>query len=445
MKKRRKINPQKIFCFVSFIFILTCCFWYGGRFIYFYKDSKKTEKKEANIIATTLKTSNQKEKTFKKDNEEYYFYQDATNNYLMYSNILWRIIKINEDNSIVLITDTPITSLAYGTNEDNYSDSNIIKWLNTDSKNDNSGILESKLNNTSNYLVKTKVCIDTIDNIEKLTCNKTSDEYYLGLLSIEDYVKTGGKKSFIKNSSISYLSNKNKEKEIWYINEDGSLSSSSGDDILGIRPVVTLSPTLEIKSGTGTEKDPYKIEDKNEYFASYVKLDKDIWRVYDVDEQNVKLVLMDYIKDQNNEKLEYIYSNNTYIHNDTIYGSLAYYLNHTYLNSLSYKDLILNSNYNNGYYGEDSDYNLKELFSNKIDTKVGLPSIGEVTLNHELDNYFTSTGVSKNSSFVYINKNNGELTNKKVTSEANIVPCITIKKDNLTKGTGSINDPYRTE
>lgn len=447
-KKKRKINMQKIFCFISFIFILTCCLWYGGRFIYFYLDSKKSTSTATNTnnkIARQLIKDNQKSKNFKKYNTEYYFYQDATNNYLMYSNILWRIIKVNEDKSILLISDNAVTSLAYGTNEKDYANSSIIKWLNQDKELNYSGVLENKLNDISNYLVKTTVCTDVIDDATKFNCKVTNQDYYLGLLSIENYVKTGAKKSFINQNSTTYLANQNKNKEMWYINDEGILDQSEGDDILGIRPTITLSSTVQITSGTGTQKDPYKIENKPNLFGSFVKLDNDIWRIYDLDKDNIKLVLMDYIKSNSNEPLEYIYSNNTYRHNDTIYGSLAYYLNHTYLNSLSYKDLILNSYYYNGYYSEENDFSLEDIYKDEIDTKVGLLSIGDIVLNQELNNYFTSTGLSKSSTSVYINQKGAEITSKKVTSKANIIPCITIKKDKLTKGTGTQEDPYRTE
>ncbi|MCI6265772.1 MAG: hypothetical protein MR598_02870 [Erysipelotrichaceae bacterium] len=63
MKKKRKINVQKIFSFASFIFIIVCILWYGGRFIYFYQSSKKAITEEANTIARTLKTQNHDQET----------------------------------------------------------------------------------------------------------------------------------------------------------------------------------------------------------------------------------------------------------------------------------------------------------------------------------------------------------------------------------------------
>ena len=443
-KTKRKISVQKIFCFISFIFILTCCLWYGGRFVYFYLDSKKIPDSKKTVFADTLKKENHSNQTFRKDKEIYYFYQEVTNNYLKYSNIIWRIVKINEDNSITLISDESLTKLAYGTKELDYSNNTIINWLNKNNSSTDSGILENQFKNISKYLTKNNTCTDNIDDVEKITCEKENKDYYFGLLSVEDYIKTGGKKSFIKKDYPTYLANSNSKKQIWYIDEEGNLNQSLGDDLLSIRPTITLSPTIEIKSGNGTEQDPYTIEEEKNYFASYIKLDNDIWRVYSEDNTNIKLILIDYIKDKNDSKYTSKYGTNNYRHNDTVYNSLAYYLNHTYLNSLSYKNNILNTNYYNGYFGEDNDYELKELFLDEIDTKVALPSIGDVIFNENLDNFFTSTGLYKNSTSVYLIKTN-EVTTKKITSEASVVPCITINKSIITKGNGTKEDPYTTE
>ena len=62
-KKKRKINKQKVFSFISLIFIIICVLWYGGRLIYFYLDSKKTNEKEANIFAKILLKQNNEELT----------------------------------------------------------------------------------------------------------------------------------------------------------------------------------------------------------------------------------------------------------------------------------------------------------------------------------------------------------------------------------------------
>ena len=440
IKKRRKINYQKIFCFASFVFILVCILWYGGRLIYFYLDSKQTITEEAETLARTLKAENNNKETFKKVNKDYYFYGDASNNYVSYSNQLWRIVKITEDNSIMLITDNIVGTLAYGDNKTTYDESNLINWLN----NNSNGKYIKVLNDKEKYLKSTSTCIDTIDDIDNITCKEKSTNNYLNLLSIEDYLYTGGNNGFINNEKNIYLANKNKDNDIWYITDEGKLDTTDGEDILGIKATITLSDSLNIKSGKGTKEDPYKFEETNGLIGSYVKLDEDIWRIYEEENGIIKLVLNDTIK-EDNDNLKYSYSNNTYYHNDTIYGSLAYYLNNTFYKNLSYKDLIIENTYVNGYYGSENNYNYQDISSNTIETKVSIPSLDDIILNDNLDDYFTNTGLSENSSLIYIYKNNGKLINKNVQTENYVIPCISINKENLKTGTGTESDPYRSE
>ena len=440
--KKGKVNKQKMFSFVSFMFIMVCFFWYGGRTIYFYLDSKKAIEKQNDTLAKSIITTNLNTDHFKKINNNFYFQKDANNNYLLYSNILWRIVKITKDKDIVLIADDSITNLAYGKNK-KYNNSFLMKWLNKDNEVKYTGILENSLNNRSKYLRKTETCVDNIGNIKKITCNKISKSNYLSLLSVSDYINTGAEKSFINNGKNIYLAN-NKKKKVWYVDEDGKLNSNTGEDVYGVKPVITLKNKVKFISGDGSSDKPYIIEKETIKFGSYVKLDEDIWRVYDEDEDYVKLSLNDYMK-VNDDNLEYSYSDDNYYHNDTVYGTLAYYLNHTYLYNLSYNKLIVEAKYANSYYGDDNNYDYSSVLNTTIDTKVGLLSIGNPIINNTLDNYFILTGPGKESEEIYIVSNNSTVDSVYTTDEAYVVPTITIKKDVLSKGSGTENDPYRTE
>ena len=92
IRKKRKINFQKIFNLVSFTFILACCIFYGSRFIKLYLANNKTEEKK--VIADNIKENNN---DLTNINGAYYFSGENPNNYLEYSNITFRIIKINSE------------------------------------------------------------------------------------------------------------------------------------------------------------------------------------------------------------------------------------------------------------------------------------------------------------------------------------------------------------
>ena len=438
----KKLSFEKLFCFISILFILSCCIFYGTRFIKLYLENKKVEITEKNTLTKAIKDNNTSNENFKSVNGQNYFTEDADNNYLLYSNILWRIIKINDDNSITAISNNSLTSLAYGKNE-KYKESYVYKWLN-ETNDKYSGILEKSLNNIETYLQKTATCLDELDEITNIPCKEIDNSSYITLLSIADYLNVGSKDSYLSNEEYFYLSNNNSESKIWYVEEEGTLSLSTGTDIIGIRPVITIKSNTDYIDGDGTIDKPYTIEKDNSLFGSYVKLDNETWRIYEVNENEVRLMLNDYLK-INNQTVSYKYSNISSYHDDYKQGSIAYYLNHNYLNTLSYKDKIKEVTWSNGYYNSDTNYDYTNALKDTIESKVALMSVGNIFLNNELKNYYTMTGNKQKGSMIYTIQSNKKSYLKQISSEANVVPTISIDKKLLNKGKGTIDSPYEME
>ena len=438
----KKLNIQKVFWFISFLFILSCCIFYGTRFLKLYLENKKVEIKEENSLIKVIRENNAENENFQIVNGQNYFTNNDTNNYLEYSNIMWRIIKVNSDNSITAIADNSLTSLAFGKNL-NYEDSQINKWLNNFDE-EYTGILENSLNEVETYLQKTSTCIDTYNEITNTPCSNTTEKYYLSLLSIADYLNIGSKDSYLNNDEFYYLSSTNDENKIWYINDDGEVSSNSGTDILGIKPVITIKANIDYVSGDGTKDNPYKIEKENNLFGAYVKLDDDIWRIYQVNETEVRLMLNNYLQVSGNN-LTYNYSKKTSYYDDYSYGSIAYYLNHTFLNSLSYKDKIKEVYWPNGYYNSDNNYDYTTALNSEINSKVALMSIGNIFLNSDLTNYSTMTGSAEKGNYIYVMQSSNKIYTRNISGESNIIPTISIEKELLTKGNGTYDNPYEME
>lgn len=432
--KKSKISFQKIFNLVSFTFLLACVIFYGGRFIKLYLENYKVEEK--NSIANDIKESNKDNENFKNINSEYYFYGTDVNNYVSYSNLIWRVIKVNNDNSITIVLDNSITSLAN-------SNSSIDKWLNK-TEEEYTGILENNLNNLNKYLTYTNTCKDVIEDTKNITCKETVEDTYITTPSLNDYVNTGGSNGFMNNEEYYYLINTNNENKYWYIDSDGKLGKTDGSDVLGVKPVVTIKGTIELTGGNGTKDSPYTFEEETTLFGSYVKLGEDLWRIYEVNDDEIKLSLNNYLTINGTEE-KYNYSQNGYYHNDTKTKTLAYYLKNTYLNSLSYKDLIKETKFANGLYSNTTEFDYTKVLNETVDTKVSVLSVGNPILNPELTNYFMSTGINKNSNYIYVFQNDFKLYTKTVTTSLKIVPTITIDKNILTKGTGTINDPLEVE
>lgn len=437
----KKINYQQIFCFISILFILACCSFYGTRFIKLYLENEKDAAKAKDSLVEKILDSNQSKDTFKNINDEYYFINNAKNNYLEYSNIIWRIIKINTNNEIIAISDNSLTSLAYGKGV-SYNDSYINKWLN---KSDEtlSGILEQNLNNKEKLLTKTKTCHDQVDTIDNSICENSTNDTYLSLLSTSDFANVG-KDSYLTNKENYYLANTTTENKVWQISSDGKISAGTGQDVLGVRPIITIKANLKYQTGKGLINDPYIIDDTRGLFGSYVKLDEDIWRIYQVNDNDIRLVLDNYLE-VNNQSYKYRYSNTDSNYNPKKSGSLAYYLNNTYLKSLSYRDKLKEVTWTNGYYGQSTNYNYEKALSGSIKSKIALISIGDIILNPELKDYYTMTGNTLNSSMVYSITANKKLSTKYITNELAIVPTISIDKALLTTGNGTLESPYEME
>ena len=443
IKHKIKIDYQKLFNTISIGFICACVLFYGARFTSLYIKNKKVEVENVNTLYKVIFNTNYGKENFVDIGGNHYFKNEVDNNYVMYSNILWRIIRINADNSVTLISENPLVSLAYK-EEVNFEESYLNKWLNITEEEENTGILEYNLNNPDKYLLKNETCLDVVDKLSNQLCKTTYTDKYLGLMSTSDYVNTGAETSFINNNTKFYLSNTTDTNKIWYITDTNKVSYSDGTDLIGLRPVITVKGNINIVSGNGTLNSPYTFESEKGMFGAYVKLGKDTWRIYQVNEDTINLVSNNLLE-LNNEAMERIYTNKGYSYNSNKWNTLAYYLNNNYLNSLSYKDKIELNNWANGYYGADNNYNYKEALADTKDAYVGLLNITNIRLNNDLKNYFLMTGNTKNGSLVYLASNNGTIYSTSSDEKNYVLPTITIKKELLTKGEGTIDSPLEME
>ena len=60
-----------------------------------------------------------------------------------------------------------------------------------------------------------------------------------------------------------YLNNTNEELEPWYIDNEGKITTTTGKDTYGVKPVITIKSNIDYISGDGTKDNPYRIEKEN--------------------------------------------------------------------------------------------------------------------------------------------------------------------------------------
>lgn len=420
IKKARKPFQlwEKILIITSILFIVVCLLFYGNRLIKYYKIYNP---KIDGVAQELIMNSIVKNSTIVYENDGLYrvsgmyVYKGANaNNYIMYSNMLWRIIKFNTDGSLDVVLDNNINMLKWNEDVTSFTETDVYKYLNEYFYN-----LIDKTN-----LTTTTICNDNINDLNKITCENKSNNAYVRLLSVSEYLTSKSELSYISDSNI-WLTN-TKDDSVWNVNND-SLSFSEPNNMYYVKPVVTLKNTTILKSGKGTKEEPYVVEQSKDLsVGSFVKLGDDIWVIYDKQNETYKLSLNNYLDSKP------FGNNNTFDVSEE--DSLAYYLNNDYYNSLTYKNILVNADW---YSGEYNSY--KDVLSSKVNSKVGLLSVADLKLNKLSDYYL----ITKSDKKVYLYSvavldSNPTISNK-------IVPTIAILKHNITSGEGTINNPYILE
>lgn len=420
IEKNKKMSVMEIiFTVLSITFLLLSICFYSYRMIH-YKNKYSPKVSDGKLI--TLLSDKIKENIVSNGeglyNEEnnFIFKGKNVNNYIIYSNMLYRIIKVNKDNTIEIILEDSLNYMKYDNKNINYNISDINSYLND----------VFYKNIQSDLLIKSPYCIDTITDINKITCNNIESDY-VKLLSISDYLNSKiNNQSYLTDNNIIWLNNNNGNK-VWLLNNE-NLSLSDSNSIYKVKPIITLNNLTEYLSGEGTYESPFIINDNKTYYASYIKLDNDIYRVYDINNDILKLKL-DNIYMNGNIKYNFSNKNNLF----SLKEGIGNYINTTIFNNLSYKDLLEDcetyiGEYNNSY---------KDIFKEKVISKISINNILDPIFNTSNNNYFLSTPNDNN---IYIYNENVYSVKPNIVRNINYSICI--NSNNITTGKGTYNEPY---
>ena len=230
-----------------------------------------------------------------------YFYRGAvTNNYVRFANMLWRIVRINENGSIrLLLNDGINNSISYLFNP-SYNNYSYMYYSNSNVENGIKRTLDTWYNDNlktyESYIADTEFCEQfkvvwdsslatagsvTAPTLENYTSNfKCSTDgngkgiltSKVGLLTYDEAVHAG---NYSNISSDSYITNSNYY--YWLMSPAGAYGSdacawsvstvgffdfnfvNSGVDGRGVvRPVISLNAGI-LATGSGTSDDPYLI------------------------------------------------------------------------------------------------------------------------------------------------------------------------------------------
>lgn len=222
----------------------------------------------------------------------YYFRGNIENNYVLYANLLWRIVKINSDGSIrlVLNDDIATTSILYDNSlekvEDqwDFSKSALEKTLKT--------WYDENLSEFDDYLIASKYCVDVSDPIiedtktyyasnTRLLKNTTVSTSCLGkeytsrygILTADEVILAGATTTadntsyylYVPEKVVSYWTltpNYREENALTFfeVTPNGKVVSENvGTVYKGIRPVINLIKKTRVV-GEGTITSPYTLK-----------------------------------------------------------------------------------------------------------------------------------------------------------------------------------------
>lgn len=168
-----------------------------------------------------------------------YYMADATNNYIMVGDNLFRIVRVNGDGSLRVILNDTILSSNF-----NNIDSVLSEWFNTYYLNKDYVVL-------GDYDITNYEEFDT-SNLINLEGYK---EAYVGLLSIREVslITSDVSNSYLDTVNGIYTSNMCID-DAWAY-RDGKLVSVTTDTVLSLKPVINIS--VSSLEGEGTVNNPY--------------------------------------------------------------------------------------------------------------------------------------------------------------------------------------------
>ena len=410
--------------------------------------------------------------------------EDIDNNYVWYSGKLWRIVLINPDNSIKLITDDIITNINFGINggddsfyTDNENKSFMYQWLNEDFLDtlynyENIIVTNSKWNVLKEYSNDISApIVEGADNVKSYIAPVgllNSYEYYR---SWKNYDPSNG---YLNTGYYWWLLNPLEASCVWTVDATGDAWCSTLDGVTGVRPSINLKSDVLFAGGLGTKSDPYKIVGDKEKpinnttllstrtSGEYVKFNNELYRIVSTQNNITKINKNDYVRDTSNNVLTKQFSTSITYGGGTSDDYWDYYLNNTWYNNLdtNSKNMIVESVYYIAAMTTDNSYKktICATASNTVTTKdcekttttwtglVGLPRFGEMFASQQVEDgslasHFYTMSPYYNAGIWYISSDfsyNGNISVARA-----VRPSINLKSSvKITTGKGTKENPF---
>lgn len=383
-----------------------------------------------------------------------YLSNNASNNYLYYSGMLWKIFAHNSmEETVRAISYDSLTTIPYSVKATNdYLDSTVQKWLASE--------VSNNFRNQDRYL--------SLTNYDPTT-DKNTEQFITAKIGLMNYVEANNSPYAIVDSNHNFwlMTRGTESSQLMYISTAINLvpgvNNILASNFASVKPVISFSPEIDVISGTGTINDPFIIEE--DYYGAadellntrttgehvYLKIngnDKK-YRINRLnDDGTVRLISNDLVGPIKFDNAFYDYSAT----------NLRTYLESNIYNTLdsASKALLVNSSVcteklNPDFFSEHQPV-LNSSCLNKAKEKVypiGIPKLGELYATTQstgsiwTSNSYFETASSDNSSMNVI-ASKSEVKDNTVSSLNFVQSILTLKEDvKIASGKGTASDPYR--
>ena len=308
--------------------------------------------------------------TVKSNTENGYYVGNVDNNYIYFNNMLFRIVRVNDDNSVLIVSNDALANVDY-TNDGRFTDSALDKWLNDYFYN----LLEPSY---QDLIKSSSWCDDVIssDNITTTECSRQTDKRRVGILSLQDYnLSYDGVSSYLDKSNFSWYANLAEDNKAWAITSTDSypntIYSSESTNLLNVVPALNLKASTTILEGDGTYTDPYVVvkrdtarrssELNKRQVGEYVSYSGYLFRISNILDDGTTEVIMDSVLKSNNRQIDIGYTNGNKqkVYNPNQEGNIGYKIKNDmtrYINT----DLFVSKNISVPIYNKNITYQGKK-------------------------------------------------------------------------------------
>lgn len=384
-----------------------------------------------------------------------YYKGSVNNNYVLFSGMMYRIINVNTDGTVRLISNENLNNLNFNTVE--YADSNIDSYL-------NSTYLDIIYDDS--YLVETEYCVGNINSREEVDkiCD-TKIKRKVGLLSYQDYLNTLDNNTGYLCGQFNYALANRIGGAVLVSGTGDKCTLLISDAVLpSIRPVITLKNNLIVLSGNGTKDDPYKLDDykyasqqdkiNTRLIGEYVNYSGINFRIIEVGkDKNVKMISLGGLErklvDENKKELLLfdIPQVKDYYFNTKDTNNPGYIINEQFVDYIK-DDSMVSYKYNVPIHDSSknvNDYSNKASGTAKISISKTYDLFSAVQTDNNANMYLYLDNSTTTNNVYYLNAVNGLSFETNISSFIgySFKSIITLKGDLFIRnGKGTINSPY---